>query len=63
MLVMIFDAIEKMIEASMLVPTLEALTGVGAGKAWASLAKIAAVKFAFAALKQSVQYFDSGGIF
>ena len=61
MLVMVLDAIEKMIEASMLVPTLQMLTGVGAGKAWASLAKLAAVKIAFAALKQSVQYFDSGG--
>ncbi|MCR4612688.1 MAG: phage tail tape measure protein [Bacteroidaceae bacterium] len=61
MLVMVLDAIEKMIEASMLVPTLQMLTGVGAGKAWASLAKLAAVKIAFAALKQSVQYYDTGG--
>lgn len=61
MLVMVLDAIEKMIEASMLVPTLQMLTGVGAGKAWASLAKLAAVKITFAALKQSVQYYDTGG--
>ena len=61
MLVMVLDAIEKMIEASMLVPTLQMLTGIGAGKAWLSLAKIAAVKMVFAALKQSVQYYDTGG--
>lgn len=55
------DGIEKMILASMAIPTLEALTGIGAGKAWADLGKILAVKAATAALKSNIQGWESGG--
>lgn len=58
----ILDAVEKMILASMTVPTLEAIVGpAGWAKAAVDLAKIAAVKVAFAAVKASVQNFDTGG--
>ena len=58
----ILDAVEKMILASMVVPSVEAIAGpAGWAKAAVSLAKIAAVKVAFAAVKASVQNFDTGG--
>ena len=58
----ILDAVEKMILASMVVPAVEAIAGpAGWAKAAVSLAKIAAVKVAFAAVKASVQNFDTGG--
>ena len=58
----ILDAVEKMILASMFVPAVEAIAGpAGWAKAAVSLAKIAAVKVAFAAVKASVQNFDTGG--
>lgn len=61
LLLVLIDAVEKMIEATMIVPTLEALTGVGAGKAWTDLAKLVAVKAGFAALKSSVNGWEQGG--
>ena len=59
---MVLDYIEKLIEATMLVPVAEAIVpGVGWAKAAESLAKIAAVKIAFAALKAAISNFDVGG--
>lgn len=61
LLLVLIDAVEKMIEATMVVPTLEALTGVGAGKAWADLAKLVAIKAAFSALKAAARGWETGG--
>lgn len=61
LLLVLIDAVEKMIEATMVVPTLKALTGVGAGKALADLAKLVAVKAAFSALKAAARGWESGG--
>lgn len=61
LLLIVIDAIEQMISATMVVPTLQALTGFGAGKAWASLAKLVAVKAAFAAIKSAASGWESGG--
>lgn len=62
LLLVVVDGIEKMIEATMIVPTLEAILGPATwAKALADLAKIAAVKVAFTALKTSIQGWESGG--
>lgn len=61
LLLIVIDAIEQMITATMVVPTLQALTGLGAAKAWASLAKLIAVKAAFSVIKSAARGWESGG--
>lgn len=57
----VLDAIEKMITATMMIPTLKMLTGIGAASALKDLAKIALVKTSFAALKAAVDGWQDGG--
>lgn len=57
----IIDAIEKMVIAAQVESTLLSLTGIGTAAGLSNLAKLVAIKIAFAALKESVNSFDVGG--
>lgn len=57
----IIDAIEKMVIAAQVESTLLSLTGIGTAAGLSNLAKLIAIKIAFAALKESVNSFDVGG--
>lgn len=60
-LLTIVDAIEKMILASEVETALLTLSGIGTAKGMANLAKLVAIKVAFAALKSGINSFEVGG--
>lgn len=57
----IIDAIEKMVIAAEVESTVLTVTGIGTPIGLSNLAKLVAIKIAFAALKESVNSFDVGG--